>query len=289
MARRFHFGTKGPSPCSAQISCPYGGETGQDNHFDTLADAAAAYEKQNNSHNVFSISKEKVLQNMDTDQAILVASKRDVNRQTLLTLAKHEEAAVRQVVASSPNAPESLLRRLASDKDEDVRSAAAGNTRINKEDLIKLADDKSTLVKISAILNPNTPKSVVDKADVTDNLSLATAVAGNDQGNVSAVTFRKLRKLDDNEVYTRLAGNGKAPTDVVTDSIVGFRQADALMNLHPAPPAEAIEKAWSIHTSENRTPTEEQLELYIANDSTPKNVLKEIQKIQSSKKITAAA
>jgi len=288
MARSFHFGTKGPSPCSAQQgNCPYGGESGQDNHFDTLADAAAAYEKQNNSQNVFSISKDSILQNMDSDQAILVASKRDVSRQTLLTLSKHEEPTVRAVVASSPNASEKLLKKLSTDSVEDVRSAAAGNTRINKDDLVKMAEDKSTLVKISALLNPNTPKSVVDKADVT-NLSIALAVSANDQGNVSAATFRKLKKVDDNEVYTRLAGNGKAPADVVTDSIIGLRQADSLMESHPAPPKEAIKRAWEVHTAEGRIPSEEQLELYISSDDTPKEILNEIRKIQGKKSKVAA-
>lgn len=42
---RFHIGKNGPAPCNADKGiCPYGGESGHENHFETLADAQTFYE-----------------------------------------------------------------------------------------------------------------------------------------------------------------------------------------------------------------------------------------------------
>lgn len=45
---KFHINAKGvPAPCHAIIRCPFGGESGKDNHYNNIEDAAAAADKLN--------------------------------------------------------------------------------------------------------------------------------------------------------------------------------------------------------------------------------------------------
>lgn len=44
---RYHIGKNGPSPCRAKKSCPFGGDTGYDNHYATQEEARIAFEHMN--------------------------------------------------------------------------------------------------------------------------------------------------------------------------------------------------------------------------------------------------
>jgi hypothetical protein len=273
MSKRFHLGTRGPSICSAQKgNCPFGGDSGNENHFNTMAGAAEAYEQSMGGSLSAPLQKDLL---EDSDSGILEAAKEDIPRGRMAVLAKHEDQVVRRVVAASNRASVSILRRLASDKDEETRAAVASNANTDEKTLSDLLADKKTLVSTTAALNPKTPRASIEKVDVENNLQLAIAVATNNSGNVSVRMFKKLAKIDDNEVQDRLASNGAAPDSVVTNAVIGFRQADSLMENHPNPPATAVEAAWQVHTSEDRIPD---VNLYISHDSTPKEILDEISK-----------
>lgn len=59
MQKRFHIGSKGPSPCDAsKQKCPFGGETGSDNHYPTLEKAQAAFETSMKSSELFTIARD---------------------------------------------------------------------------------------------------------------------------------------------------------------------------------------------------------------------------------------
>lgn len=45
MANKIHIGKNGPAPCGAKIKCRLGGESGQENHFDSMEEAEAAYQQ----------------------------------------------------------------------------------------------------------------------------------------------------------------------------------------------------------------------------------------------------
>lgn len=60
MSNNFHAGPNGPGECSAsKRSCPYGGETGTENHYSTLEEATAAFEAKNADKNIVSMKKPK--------------------------------------------------------------------------------------------------------------------------------------------------------------------------------------------------------------------------------------
>lgn len=274
MAKRFHLGTRGPSACAAvKGNCPFGGESGSENHFNTLAEAAGEYETSMGGSLSKPLQKDDFDDVNDVDSLIMEASDENISRGRMGILAKHEDSAVRRVVAVSPKASVSLLRRLASDTDEETRAAVASNENTSEENLSELLEDKSTLVAVAAAGNHSTPRAALGKIDVDKSRSMAMAVASNTSGNVSVRMFKKLAKIDDNEILTRLASNGSAPDSVVTDSVVGFRQATALMESHPNPPAAAVEAAWRVHSAEGRVPN---AELYLAHDSTPEHIRNEI-------------
>lgn len=276
MANRFHLGTRGPSPCAAvKGNCPFGGESGSENHFHTLTEAAAAYETSMGSSLSAPLQKDGLDDSLDVDKLIMEAADEDISRGRLGILAKNEDPAVRRVVASSPKASVSLLRRLAKDSDEEVRAAVASNENTDEVNLAELLSDKSSLVASSAAGNAGTPRTALAKVDVESSLTLAMAVASNNSGKVNVRTFKKLVKLDDNEVLNRLAANGAAPDAVVTDAVVGVRQATTLMESHPNPPASAVEAAWKVHTADGRVPN---ADLYLSHDSTPDHIRNEILK-----------
>lgn len=270
MAKRFHLGTKGPSPCAAvKGQCPFGGESGSENHFNTLSDAAAAYESNMGGQVSVALQKDGTPENKDVDKLIIEAADENISRSRLGQLAKHEDPVVRRVVASSPKASVSLLRRLATDPDEETRAAVASNENAPEESLRNLCEDESHQVLAAVAGNPNTPRGVNDGMPVRDSLVVAMSLASNNHGNVSVNMFKTLAKIDDGEVLARLASNGKAPRRVVAESIVGMRQADSLMESHPNPPQEAIEAAWRVHSSGNRAPN---VDLYLSHDSTPDHI-----------------
>lgn len=274
MANRFHLGTRGPSACAAtKGNCPYGGESGSENHFKTLSEAAEAYENSMGGSVSAPLQKDAFDDVSDVDTLILEAADENISRGRMGVLAKHEDPAVRRVVATSPKASVSLLRRLAQDTDEETRAAVASNENTDEENLSQLIQDKSALVSAAAAANDRTPRSALGKIDVDSSLTLAMAVSSNNSGNVPVRVFRKLVKLDDNEILNRLACNGSAPDSVVTDSVVGHRQATTLMESHPNPPASAVEAAWRVHSSEGRIPN---AALYLQHDSTPKHIRDEI-------------
>lgn len=274
MAKRFHLGTRGPSVCEAvKGNCPYGGESGSENHFNTLAAAAGAYETSMGGSLSKPLQKEGFDDVSDVDSLIIEAADENISRGRMGILAKHEDPAVRRIVAASPKASVSLLRRLATDTDEETRAAVASNENTSEENLAELLEDKSTLVATTAAGNHGTPRAALGKVDVDSSLALAMAVSSNSSGNVPVRLFRKLVKLDDNEVLNRLAANGAAPDSVVTDSVVGARQATTLMESHPNPPASAVEAAWRVHSAEGRIPN---ADLYLSHDSTPKHIRDEI-------------
>lgn len=273
MATRFHVGTRGPAACSAQKgNCPFGGESGSENHFSSLSAAAEAFEDSMGGSLSTPLSKDAVgFDDYDAIPALMVeAAGENTPRGRMNQLAKHDDPAVRRVVATSSKASVSLLRRLAEDSDEETRAYAAGNENNSEENLSKLMEDKSSMVVAAAAANPKTPRAAIEKADVEGSLSVAMSVAANNSGNVSVRMFKKLSKLDDNEVQDRLASNSAAPEVVVTNAIVGARQANSLMEFHPNPPASAVEAAWRVHTTDGRVPD---VDLYLATDSTPQSVL----------------
>lgn len=60
MSNNFHAGPNGPGICTAsKQACPFGGESGSENHYGTLEEATAAFEAQNSDKNLASMSKGK--------------------------------------------------------------------------------------------------------------------------------------------------------------------------------------------------------------------------------------
>lgn len=58
MSNRFHAGPNGAGECTAsKRACPYGGESGNDNHYDTFEEAQASFESRNAHKNVTSMAK----------------------------------------------------------------------------------------------------------------------------------------------------------------------------------------------------------------------------------------
>lgn len=49
MGRKYHLGKNGPAVCRARIKCRLGGESGLEDHFESLEEARAAFEKGNKS------------------------------------------------------------------------------------------------------------------------------------------------------------------------------------------------------------------------------------------------
>lgn len=273
MATRFHIGTRGPAACSAKKgNCPFGGESGSENHFNSLSEASAAFEDSMGGSLSTPLSRDaEGFDDHDAIPALIIEAASDnTPRGRMTQLAKHDDPSVRRVVATSSKASVSILRRLAEDSDEETRAYVAGNENTSEENLVKLMEDKSSMVVAAAAANPKTPRAAIDKADVEGSLAVAMSVASNNSGNVSVRMFKKLSKLDDNEVQDRLASNSAAPESVVTNAIIGARQANSLMEFHPNPPASAVEAAWKVHTAEGRVPD---VDLYLETDSTPQSVL----------------
>lgn len=60
MSDNFHAGPNGPGKCTAsKQACPFGGESGSENHYASLEEATAAFEAQNSDKNLASMSKGK--------------------------------------------------------------------------------------------------------------------------------------------------------------------------------------------------------------------------------------
>jgi hypothetical protein len=58
MSNNFHAGPNGPGKCTASVqACPFGGESGTENHFETMEAATAGFEKMNSDKNLTSVSK----------------------------------------------------------------------------------------------------------------------------------------------------------------------------------------------------------------------------------------
>lgn len=58
MSNAFHAGPNGPGKCTASVkACPFGGESGTVNHFETMDAATAGFEKMNSDKNLTSVSK----------------------------------------------------------------------------------------------------------------------------------------------------------------------------------------------------------------------------------------
>lgn len=58
MSNAFHAGPNGPGKCTASVqACPFGGESGTENHFETMDAATAGFEKMNSDKNLTSVSK----------------------------------------------------------------------------------------------------------------------------------------------------------------------------------------------------------------------------------------
>lgn len=58
MSKRFHIGSNGPGECTATVkACPFGGESGSENHYDTWSDAVSAFHLQNSEKALESLRK----------------------------------------------------------------------------------------------------------------------------------------------------------------------------------------------------------------------------------------
>lgn len=58
MSERFHIGLNGPAKCTATVkACPFGGESGTENHFESRAEAFSAFHLQNSEKALESLRK----------------------------------------------------------------------------------------------------------------------------------------------------------------------------------------------------------------------------------------
>lgn len=60
MSNNFHAGPNGPGKCTAsKQACPFGGQSGSENHYESFEEAAAAFEAKNSDQTIHSMRKTK--------------------------------------------------------------------------------------------------------------------------------------------------------------------------------------------------------------------------------------
>lgn len=143
--------------------CPFGGESGTENHYDTREEAVAAAEKHMESvykdvHKGYVAKKVDGL-GLPTDmkkRLIKEAAEGKLYGAIVgRTMAKDSDELIRKQVAENINS-QKLLRDMSDDDSARVRKAVAQRTR-NRAVLAKLANDSDAKVRYAAIHNSNTP------------------------------------------------------------------------------------------------------------------------------------
>lgn len=197
---RFHVNpaTGNTGPCKAsKVSCPHGGESGEENHYGSEAEAQSAAETLMASKykEVYNGYRKGETAGLDLSQAakkhlITVAA----SGSPLMTpavigrvLSQDSDELVRKHVAENLKS-QKLLRDMSDDDSSRVRKAVAVNTN-NRDVLAKLATDPNGAVRLAVISNPKTPvkarKAAVafGKALKASKLNLNVKPRGDDVGS----------------------------------------------------------------------------------------------------------
>lgn len=115
---KFHVTENGVGKCSAKIRCPFGGESGQENHYDTIVEAAKDYEKNMESETFNTVSK--AAQPKAAKEQIAEAAKkparsdaeRKLVREATAIASKNHDRRVEQIEKETAEAAENIKRQI---------------------------------------------------------------------------------------------------------------------------------------------------------------------------------
>lgn len=146
-------------------NCPFGGESGEENHYSTREEAVAASEefmakKYNEVYKGYRRGETEGMGLPDTLKKRLIKEANEGSVDVFpasigRVLSKDKDELIRKTVAETLNS-QKLLRDMSDDESARVRKAVALRTN-NREVLAKLANDSDGKVRHAAINNPKTP------------------------------------------------------------------------------------------------------------------------------------
>jgi len=146
-------------------NCPFGGESGEDNHYATREEATAASEKfmEDKYKEVYKGYRRGEQEGMDLPDTMKKRLIKEAAAGSVhvfpasigRVLSKDKDELIRKTVADTLRS-QKLLRDMADDESPRVRKAVATHTN-NREVLTKLANDPDGKVRHAAINNAKTP------------------------------------------------------------------------------------------------------------------------------------
>lgn len=174
--------TGNSSVCKAAIKgCPFGGESGQENHYSTAEEASAAAEKlMKESYSAVKVAYRKKdsthvsVMNRELKKRIIIEaseSKNDLHPSVVAKVfSKDHDELIRRNVAQRFKS-QKILREMSDDESAKVRLTVAKSTN-NPAVLTALASDKDAFVRRAVIVNANTPvKAKKIALNPEDNIS----------------------------------------------------------------------------------------------------------------------
>lgn len=164
MLEKFHVNGKGESGlCSAKTKCPFGGVSGQENHFSTPEEARYFYEKNNSNKNIETLNKSQEINLYDEEDKILTDFIKLVNKDLAIKLSLLIIEKDRKYIFTQIKDPK-IISKIFTEYSHDLNSMRilASNPYINYKIQNKLLKINDSEINIELSSQRNLSKTAIE-------------------------------------------------------------------------------------------------------------------------------